>query len=67
MSVETKRIIVGVLGVAGAIILLLGLFTEAFEFMLGLVIAIGFWLVSGLLANTWGVPKWRLRDQQRSN
>lgn len=57
MTKKTKQLIVGLLGVAGFMVLLLGLFTNAYEFMLGVVIAIGIWLVSGLLARYWGVPK----------
>ena len=59
MTNSTKELIVGLLGVAGVIVLLLGLLAETYAFMLGLVIAIGIWLVSGLLARYWGVPKWR--------
>jgi hypothetical protein len=58
-----KELIVGLLGAAGVVVLLLGLLAETYEFMLGLVIAIGIWLVSGLLARYWGVPKWRLDRQ----
>jgi uncharacterized membrane protein YccC len=56
---DTKQLIVGFLGVAGVVVVLLGLFTEAYGFMLGVVIAIGLGLVSGLLAQYWDVPKWR--------
>ena len=54
------RLVIGLLGAAGVVVLLLGLLADTYEFMLGLVIAIGIWLVSGLLARYWGVPKWRL-------
>ncbi|MDH3472002.1 MAG: hypothetical protein OEM94_11870 [Acidimicrobiia bacterium] len=63
MTANKKELIVGVLGVAGLIVLLLGLFTESYEFMLGLVIAIGIWSVSGLLARYWDVPKWSARQR----
>jgi len=63
MDGGTKQLIVGVFGVVGVVILLLGLLTESYNFMLGLVIAIGIWLLDGLLAQYWGVPKWRLRDR----
>lgn len=63
MTNENKQLFVGLLGVAGVVILLLGLFTGAYEFMFGLVLAIGLWLVSGLFAKVWSVPKWRLKDQ----
>ena len=63
MTNGTKELIVGPLGVAGVVVLLVGLLAETYEFMLGLVIAIGIWLVSGLLARYWGVRKWkRSRD-----
>ncbi len=58
MTKATKELIVGALGVAGLVVLLLGLFTETYGFMLGLVIAIGIWSVSGLFARYWDVPKW---------
>lgn len=63
MTESTKQLLVGIMGVAGVVVLLLGLFTETYEFMFGLVIAIGLWLISGLFARYWGVPKWRLRDR----
>lgn len=63
MAENTKQLIVGLMGVAGVVVLLLGLFSESYDFMVGLVIAIGLWLVSGLVAQYWGVPKWRLRDR----
>ena len=61
MTKSTKELIVGALGVAGLVALLLGLFTDTYAFMLGLVIAIGIWSASGLFARYWGVPKWKLR------
>jgi hypothetical protein len=63
MTKSKKELLVGVLGVAGLIVLLLGLFLDVYEFMLGLVIAIGIWSVSGLLARYWDVPKWRSRQR----
>lgn len=60
MTENTKELVVGLLGAAGVVVLLLGLLAETYEFMLGLVVAIGIWLVSGLFARYWGVPKWRL-------
>ena len=59
MTKSTKELIVGALGVAGLVLLLLGLFTDSYAFTLGLVIAIGIWSVSGLLARYWDVPKWK--------
>lgn len=63
MAENTKQLIVSLMGVAGVVVLLLGLFSESYDFMVGLVIAIGLWMVSGLVAQYWGVPKWRLRDR----
>lgn len=63
MTESTKQLVVGIMGVAGVVVLLLGLLAETYEFMFGLVIAIGLWLISGLFARYWGVPKWRLRDR----
>jgi hypothetical protein len=62
MTQSTKEFIVGLLGVAGLIVLLLGLLVDSYEFMLGLVIAIAIWSISGLLAKYWDVPKWRARQ-----
>jgi hypothetical protein len=61
MTKGAKELIVGLLGVAGLVVLLLGLLTESYDFMLGLVMAIGIWSVSGLFARYWEVPKWRAR------
>jgi hypothetical protein len=61
MTKGAKELIVGLLGVAGLVVLLLGLLTESYDFMLGLVSAIGIWSVSGLFARYWDVPKWRTR------
>ncbi len=58
MTKGTKELIVGALGVAGLVVLLLGLFTDTYGFGVGLVIAIGTWSVSGLFARYWDVPKW---------
>jgi len=45
------------------VVVLLGLFTDSYAFMLGLVIAIGMiWSVSGLFTRYWDVPKWKARQ-----
>jgi hypothetical protein len=62
MTKGAKELIVGLLGVAGLVVLLLGLLTDSYDFMLGLVIAIGIWSVSGLFARYWDVPKWQTRQ-----
>jgi len=38
-------------------VLLIGLFTAAYEFMIGLIIAIIIWVGSSILARYWGVKK----------
>ncbi|MDH3729841.1 MAG: hypothetical protein OES13_01760 [Acidimicrobiia bacterium] len=58
MTSGKKELIVGFMGVAGLVVLLFGLFTDGYKFMVGLVIAIGIWSVSGLFARYWDVPKW---------
>jgi hypothetical protein len=60
---DTKQPIVGLLGAAGAVVLLFGLPAETSEFMLGLVNVIAVWLVCGLLARCWEVPRWSLDDR----
>ena len=61
MAESTKELIVGLIGIAGVVVLLLGLLPALYDFMLGLVIAIGLWLLAGLLARVWGVPKWNVK------
>ena len=57
MSRNAKRAYVSLLGLIGLIILLVGLFTPAYDFMIGLIIAIACWVGSGILARYWGVKK----------
>ncbi len=57
MSQNAKRAYVSILGALGLIILLVGLFTDAYPFMTGLIIAIACWIASGILARYWGVKK----------
>jgi uncharacterized membrane protein len=66
MTRGTKELVVGLLGVTGLVFLLLGLFTEAWGFGVGLVVAIGIWAVSGLLARFWNVPKWNAQQDRRT-
>jgi hypothetical protein len=63
MTGSPKELVVGVLGVAGLVFFLLGLFTEAYGFGVGLVIGIAFWSLSGLLARYWDVPKWNAHQR----
>ncbi len=55
MTRNAEELLVGLLGVAG-VVLVLGRPAGVYDFMLGLVIVIGIWLVSGLLARYREVP-----------
>jgi len=57
MSKNAKRAYISILSLIGLIILLVGLFTDAYDFMIGLIIAIVCWAGSGILAKYWGVKK----------
>ena len=57
MSKNAKRAYISIISLAGLIILLVGLFTDAYDFMIALIIAIAFWVGSGILARYWGVKK----------
>ena len=57
MSRNAKRAYVSLLGLIGLIILLVGLFTPAYGFIIGLIIAIAIWVGSGILARYWGLKK----------
>jgi len=57
ISKRAKRAYVSLLSLAGLAVLLVGLFTAAYEFMIGLIIAIIIWVGSSILAKYWGVQK----------
>ena len=57
MSRNAKRAYVSLLGLIGLIILLVGLFTPAYGFIIGLIIAIAIWVGSSILARYWAVKK----------
>ena len=57
MSTNAKRACVSLLSLIGLIILLVGLFTPAYGFTIGLIIAIACWIGSSILARYWGVKK----------
>jgi len=57
MSERAKRAYVSLLSLIGLAVLLVGLFTAAYDFMVGLIIAIIIWIGSGILARYWGVKK----------
>ena len=57
MSTAAKKAYVSLLGLVGLIVLFVGLFTDAYDFIIGLIIAIAIWIGSGILAKYWGVKK----------
>ncbi len=57
MSKNVKRGLVSLLGGLGLIALLVGIFTDIYSFGIGLIIAIAFWIVSGVLATMLGVKE----------
>lgn len=57
VSVRAKKAYLSILSLIGLVVLLVGLFTAAYSFVIGLIIAIVIWVVSGILAKYWGVKK----------
>lgn len=57
MSKKAKTTYVSILSAVGLVVLLVGIFTHAFSFGVGLIIAIVCWIASGILAKYWGVKK----------
>lgn len=57
MSRNAKVAYVSLLGLVGLIVLLVGLFTAAYGFFIGLIIAIACWVGSGILAKYWEIRK----------
>lgn len=57
MSQRAKTVSISVIGLVGLVVLLMGIFTDAYGFIVGLIIAIVCWAVSGILAKYWGVTK----------
>jgi len=57
MSKNAKRAYISIISALGVIILLVGLFTDAYSFWVGLIIAIACWIGSGILGKYWGVKK----------
>jgi uncharacterized membrane protein len=57
MKKNEKEAIVKLLGGLGLIVLLIGLFTGAYEFMHGLIAAIAIWIVTGVAAKYFGIDK----------
>ena len=57
MSKNAKIAWVSVIGLVGLIVLLVGLFTSAYSFWVGLIIAIACWVGSGILGKYWEIKK----------
>jgi len=57
MSKNAKVAFVSLIGLVGLIVLLVGLFTNAYDFFVGLIITIACWVGSGILAKYWEVRK----------
>jgi len=57
MKKNEKEALVKLLGGIGLIVLLIGLFTNLYEFMYGLVAAIAIWILTGVVAKYLGVEK----------
>jgi len=57
MSRNAKVAYVSLIGLVGLIVFLVGLFTPAYGFLVGLIIAIACWVGSGILAKYWKIKK----------
>ncbi len=57
MKKNEKEALVKLLGGVGFIVLLIGLFTNLYEFMYGLIAAIAVWIITGVVAKYLGVEK----------
>jgi len=59
MSSNAKTLFVSLLSLIGLAVLLVGLFTSAYDATIGIIVAIVCWAGSGILARYWGVKKKR--------
>ncbi len=57
MNKNQKAGIIFLMGGAGAVVLLIGIFTSAYDFTTGLIIAIAIWILTGALSTAMGVKK----------
>jgi uncharacterized membrane protein YiaA len=57
MSRNAKIAYVSLLSLVGLIVFLVGLFTAAYGFWVGLIIAIACWVGSGILGRYWEIKK----------
>ena len=57
MSQNAKKALITLLGGAGVIVLLIGIFTDAYGFWIGVIAAIAIWIVTGAVSTWIGVKK----------
>ena len=57
MKKHEKEAIIKLLGGIGLIVILVGLFTDLYDFLYGLVAAIALWILSGAVAKYWKIEK----------
>lgn len=55
MKKNQKQAIVSLISGLGVIVLLVGVFTDIYEFTTGLIIAIALWIIDGVVATFLGV------------
>lgn len=53
MSKRAKKAYISLFGLVALIVLLVGIFTSAYHFWIGLIIAIAIWVGSGILSKYW--------------
>lgn len=57
MNNDQKKAVVGLVGGMGAVVMLFGMLTDLYDFMIGLVAAIAVWIVTGFLGQFLGIKK----------
>jgi hypothetical protein len=57
MSKNAKIAYLSLISLVGVVVFLLGLFTPAYSFWVGLVIGIACWVGSGILGRYWEISK----------
>lgn len=57
MKENQKKALIALLGGIGTIVLLIGIFTDLYQFTYGLVVAIAIWILTGVVAKYLGVEK----------
>jgi len=55
MSRNVKKGLITLLGGGGVILFLIGMFTSAYSFWVGLILALSAWIVTGAVATMMGV------------